>query len=413
MKRFAFISYLMVVAGMLNAQDSLPSGKSRRAIEFTFDGFVNSNAISNELVKAFYRGGNLDHDLRESVADRLKAMNRMGAGTKAGFKYSIKPENPKRPEFSFSFYDRQYFEVKFSEDLYNTAFFGNQMFAGETAFLGNFRMNLLRYQQFRLGWEREGDLFHGSWGVAGSLLSGEQNLFINAPVFDLYTEAGGDFIDMNVLMDVYQTDTIRKKMFAQNGFGFSGDLYYKMPYVNGKRYGEFQISVNDLGLISWDVNSHHYHVDTALHYQGVYINDLFGLDSSYFALDLEDEMDKYSTTERKRYHTNIPCTLDVHTRTFYGDNFIFEKGASWYLNSYAKLFYYTRFHFLLGARRKSGLTFLVGYGGYGKFRSGLEFKAELGRKCTIYLGNGFLISNLAERTATGMGLNAKLLWKFN
>ncbi len=232
------------------SQDSVPAvKKSEQSLEFIFDGYINSNAVSNNFIKSFYRGKFLDDDLKKEVSDALVFENRLGGDLKTGFTYNFHSlEGSGKPTFSFSYFDREHLSLSFSEDLFKTIFYGNKMFEGDTAKLWNFRANYLHYEQFRFGWKWNGDATHGSYGIAFSLLSGDQNLYLDGSSGGLYTAPGGSYLTLPLRMDVFQTDTAKRNYFSQNGMGFSTDLFYEMPFTFFKHASKITFAINDLGL---------------------------------------------------------------------------------------------------------------------------------------------------------------------
>lgn len=419
MRKIYFFFFCLLLPSAAFSQDSVSvQKKSQHSIEFIGEGFLNSNSITNDFMLAFYRGGFIDSILKEDATEKTLSSNRLGGASKLGFTYSVSRDLKSRPaerHFSFSFFDRQHLDIKFSDDLFNTIFYGNKMFVGETALLGNFSLNLLRYQQFRFGWDWKGDVNHGSYGVAFSLLSGEQNIFVKADKADLFSIENGTFsdydIDFSLAMDVHQTDTANKKFFAQNGMGLSADFYYELPYIVWKNPGKITFEVKDLGIIRWNSNSMHYSADSSYHYDGIDVNDLFNIDSNSTQLHIDSVIDKNTTFTRNQYTTNIPFTLDVHTKSFYGKQFAFEKGIICWFNTSAKPYYYAKLHFFVGRKKSIEIAYIAGYGGYGRFNSGLEAKIDFAKHYSLHVIDNYLFSGIAQ-TSYGMGLYIKLARKF-
>jgi len=403
--------FFSVGAGTSFAQDSSGHIKPVQSIELIADGYITSNTITNNFIRSLYAGDFIDNALKEGVSGKISSANRLGASSKLGIRYTFQSmEGENQPVFSFSFFDRTNIDLKFSEDLFNTVFYGNKMYAGTTASLGNFKLNFLRYQQLRFGWDWKGDFFHGSYGVAFSLLSGEQNTNVNALFADMYTAVDGTFIDLYLKMKMQQTDTAKASFFAQNGMGLSTDLYYELPYIAWKNPGKITFEVRDLGFIRWKNNSLHHSTDSVFHYEGVEVEDIFNLDSSSFAID--NVIDKNTSFERKRYTTNIPFTLDIHTKVNYGRHIAFEKGIVCLFNTTARPYYYAKFHFLFGKNRSVDLALLAGYGGYGGFNSGLDLKMDFAKHYSLHYVNNYLISGLVTDPSYGMGTYLKLARKF-
>ena len=387
--------------------------KNEQTVEFYGDVFLASNAITNDFILAFYKGKFIDNDLKDNVSERLLRSNRFGGASKIGLTYTYHSlqENSK-PVFSFSFFDRQNLDMKFSDDLFHAIFYGNKSFAGETAQLGNFQLNFLRYQQFRFGWRWNGDATHGSFGVAFSLLSGEQNTFIKANKADLYTSPDGQFIDFALAMQVQQSDTVHKNYFAQNGMGLSTDFFYEMPYIVWKKAGKIIFEVNDFGFIRWNSNSMTHSVDSSYHYEGVNVNDILNTNGGTLPkLNIDSVINKNTIFERKQYTTKLPFYFNIRTRTWYGKQFSLEKGISFLFNSSAKPYYFLKFHFST-RKQNAEFCYIVGYGGYGRFNAGLEARVDFAKHYSLHIADNYLFSSVSPQTAYGMGVYLKLVRRF-
>ncbi|MEK6615357.1 MAG: DUF5723 family protein [Bacteroidota bacterium] len=415
---FLAISHLPSAICHLHAQDSLSvQKKPEQTIEFLGEGFLNSNTITNDFILAFYKGQFINDVLKEGVTEKILLSNRLGGASKLGFTYSEHSlEGNKKPVFSFSFFDRQHLDMKFSDDLFNIIFYGNKKyFTNQSAYLGDFQLNLLRYQQFRFGWNFSGDATHGSYGFSFSLLSGEQNVFVKAPTATLFTSDdgtySGNYIDFAVAMQVHQTDTANKKIFAQNGMGLSADFFYELPYTVWKKPGTIIFEVKDAGLIRWNSNSMHYSADSSYHYDAIDVSDLFNLDSMASPLNIDSVIDKNTKFEKGQYTTNIPFTLDIHTKSFYGKQIAFEKGIIFWFNTSAKPYYYAKLHFIVGRKKYADIAYIIGYGGYGRFNAGLEAKIDFAKHYSLHVIDNYLFSGIAH-TSYGMGLYLKLVRRF-
>ena len=415
-KHIFFILLISISCCHVWAQDSLaPSPKKYiQTIEFSALGYLNSTTIHNDFVKAFYNGNFIDEDLKYTATRKMDGSNLIGGMTRVGFTYtSQSTAGINKPTLAFSFFDRTHLDMKFSDDLFNTIFYGNQMFKGQSAGLGDFYLNFLRYQQFRFGWSRSSDATHGGYGFAASLLSGEQNISVRMPRADLYTADDGTFLDLNIMTDVYQTDTSHRSYFAQNGMGLAADLFYEMPYTYFKKAGKIRIDIRDLGFIRWNANSMHHFVDSSYHYDGVEVNDLFNLDSTVSPLSIDNVLDKNTTYDRAKYTSYIPGSVDMHTKVYYGKQIAFEKGLTMRFNTHAKMYYYAKLHFLWKGRSAAlDAGYVIGYGGYGRFNSGLDLNLDIGKHYSFQFMNYYLFSDVTAQSTTGLGVFVKLVRKF-
>ena len=412
--------YTIAIAGCFGltqtafSQDTLPRAKNaEQTFELSALGYLNSNTINNDFVKSLYYGDIIDADMKQNAREKIAASNTFGGMSRVGFTYTYHSlSSANKPVFSFSLFDRSHLDMKFSDDLFNMLFYGNKMFAGETAQLGNFNLDFLRYQQFRFGWGWKGDATHGGYGFACSFLSGEQNITVKAPTADLFTASDGTYLNFDIAMDVDMTDTSRKEYFAQNGAGLSADLFYEMPYTFWNKPGRIRFDLKDLGFIQWNSNSMHYSADSSYHYEGIEVTDLFNLDSSASPLNIDEVIDENTSFKKQQYTTRIPGMLDIHTKFFYGKQIAFEKGITWRFNTSAKMYYYAKIHFLLGRSKSADIAYVIGYGGYGKFNSGIDLSADIGKFYSFQFMSYYLFSGVTAQSTTGMGAYIKLVRKF-
>ncbi|MBI4945980.1 MAG: hypothetical protein HY840_06225 [Bacteroidetes bacterium] len=410
---FLFLSSFSILHAIAQRDSAIVQKTNEQTLEFYGDAFLTSNAIKNDFIVTYYRGKFLDNELKKNSSEHLSRSNRLGGASKIGFTYSYHSlQGNNKAVFSFSFYDRQNLDVRFSDDLFRTVFYGNKSFVGETAHLGNCRFNFLHYQQFRFGWKWTGDARHGSYGFAFSLLSGEQNTFIKADKANLYTSPDGQFIDLALAMQVQQTDTAHKNYFAQNGMGLSTDFFYELPYIIWRKKGKITFEVNDFGFIRWNSNSTTHSVDSSYHYEGVNVNNI--LNTSTGAIpkwNTDSIINKNSLSESKQYTTNLPFYFNVRTRTWYGKQFSFEKGISFLFNSSAKPYYFLKLHFST-RKQKAEFAYTLGYGGYGKFNSGVEARVDFSKHYSLCIADNYLFSSVNPQMANGMGVYLKLVRRF-
>ena len=127
---------------------------------------------------------------------------------------------------------------------------------------------------------------------------------------------------------------------------------------------------------------------------------------------IDKALDNHTPHTKKQYATNIPCTFDIHTKVLYGNRFAFEKGFSWLFNASAKPYYYAKFHFLFGIKKSFDLGYIIGYGGYGGFNSGIDVKMDFAKHYSLHFIDNYLFSGLAGSSSKGMGIYFSLIRRF-
>lgn len=388
-----------------SAQDSIIAHDLSPNYQFdlTADYSINSTAITNKFIRTFSNGGYISNDIKDKVAQRLRSSNVLGGAAKLGFTYSVIPKKYNTPVFSFSLFDRGYYDLKFSKDLFRTIFDGNKHYEGQTAEIGHFQLNNLRYQQFQFGLKWRGDNLHGSYGFSFSVLNGERNMTVNIPTADLFTSVNGMYLDFNISLKAHQTDPTMQDFFTQSGMGLSTYFFYEMPYVSGSRYGKFKIEISDLGFIRWKANSFYYTADSTFHYDGIYLDDIFMSKGKRPSFQRDSIINRMIKTQRGSYTTGLPFTIHMQTQTWYGRKFSIEKGISFFVNSSARPYVYVKPTYST-TNNKISFAATLGYGGFGRLQLGIGTKVNFAKQFSLLVAGDYILS--------GYGVYVKLTKKF-
>ncbi|MGZ4060234.1 MAG: DUF5723 family protein, partial [Bacteroidia bacterium] len=272
--------------------DEFPdSAKTRIGLAGNFG--INSNAITAKFFETFYKGGYIDNDLKNSVLERVKNDNRIGADVNYGAYLGIKLDSichKKDISLFFSIRDREHFDARFSNDFYKVGFYGNASYAGKLADFNNFNLNFLRYQQLQVGLFSSKYDSAARWGIAVSVLKGEQYASILAKKAELFTSPDGQYIDFNTSMQVAQSDTAHKGIGAFNGIGASIDIYFEAPFKSRLGNSKLRVSVSDIGAIKYNNKSLYLNQDSLFHYSGISVNSIYDLQNSSFAHTSQDTL---------------------------------------------------------------------------------------------------------------------------
>lgn len=383
-------------------------------VEVRGEGYFNSDAITNQFFKTLWTGGFIDDPMKERVLKRGGYISRWGADLSTGVNWSYNPDTlwgKTGLGMHAEINDRFHANGIFSEDLFRVAFYGNAGFAGALADLGNFRVNVLRYQQFQFGLDWDADSSRRAHGFSLSFLKGERHYQLDVKRGDLFTAADGTFIELDTKLQSFQSDTSKKGLLAFNGAGVSADMYWEFPYITWFHGGVLAISVYDLGFIAWNSRSMNHQLDTFLHFDGVEVNNLFDLQEGTFPQTDPDSLWNNNMHYRTGgYITWLPAILSITATTYYGKKFIVEKGINYRFNANARPFYFGSFSWNICPRFMSGIN--VSYGGYGRFNAGLEMELRLARRYKINL-HSFYISGLAASAKfAGIGGNVALSARF-
>lgn len=374
---------------------------------------ANGTGIDLDFASKLYNGKFIDKPLKDRVSNRITAENRMGADLSYGIYHIWKPDSFFNSRSDVSMFinmkNNEHYDMRFSRDLFNLAFYGNRPFAGDTAVLGGFSANLLRYQELQFGVLWSGLDSLARVGIALSVLNAEQMFSVNASRADLFTAEDGQYIDFNTTLAAYRSDTANKSYAAHNGFGFSADFFFEAPY-KGKRKAKIMISASDVGLLFWNDNSYWYAADSAYHYEGKEVENIFGAgDSTLGDISPQKLFNSVTTRRQQSYAASIPATIHLR-HTIYFKRFELAKGFKYMFNANYKGFWYAQATFNLPGALNAGV--IGGFGGYGKFSFGAHVSKTVSRKLFIAAGADHLEGFIAPKKFAGHGIYLAMRYKF-
>ena len=375
---------------------------------------LNSNALTNEFTSKFYTGGYINNDLKDEVLNRVRNTNRVGADVNYGIYVAFMPDSlfhKKNISVFFSVRDREHFDARFSKDFYSVGFYGNAQYAGKTANLSDFNLNLLHYQQIQIGLFSSKIDNGGRVGIAASFLKGQQYTSILAKKAELFTSEDGQYIDFNTSLQVAQSDTSHKGMGAFNGYGGSFDVYLEAPVKNRFWNSTIRVSVSDIGTMHFNKQSMYLSQDSLFHYQGFTVKSIYDLQSSTFAKTSQDSITKTIAPFKKQsFSVTLPATLNLNFETEFSKHFHLTEGIRYVFNANYKLLSYVKGNFYIN--KKVMLSATVGYGGYGNFNYGLSVFAKLGKGFMIYAGSNNIEGFILPKKTTGQGAYISLAKNF-
>lgn len=233
--------------------------------------YINSNALTNSFTKSYlYTKSYIDDDLKQQQVDRLKKSNVIGIDIKAGLygQYQLKKI---RVEAGLAY--RDFYSSQFSSDAFNLIFYGNSMYAGQSASLDPMSVYNVNYQTFYLGVKKTvGKKQNIQLGARLGFVRGGRLQKVHSENLSLYTASNGSYLTLNGKFDVaYTEDSVYSVMPPMNGGGLTSDYFFS---VKGNR-SEFAVELLDVGYVRWnDVTT--YTGDGAYTYDGFEIDNIIG-----------------------------------------------------------------------------------------------------------------------------------------
>jgi len=225
---------------------------------------------------------------------------------------------------------------------------------------------------------------------------------MSLPIFDAH---------LDLAMNMRQSDTAKTGWSAFNGFGFSCDLFYEIPYVTWYNGGVLRLDIIDLGFIRWNNKSLYLHQDSLYSFDGVEINSIKDLKNQTIPSSNADSVINNNVSfSTEPYTTFLPTVFNVSTTTYYGKKFIFEKGISYRFNANCRPYYYGNFSWFIEPTVM--VSAIVAYGGYGNFNAGAELEARIFKNYTFHIDSYYLLGYLLPKKFTGQGITLGLSGRF-
>jgi hypothetical protein len=273
------ITLLALVGFQLKAQNDT---SHQVVIESYID--VSSSSIRSDFLNTFYKGEFITNELKNNTRANLSNNNRFGADISLKSTWFGKDTiyNNWKPNIAISY--RQFAASSFSEDLFNTVFYGNSLFANNKATFDGLNMNYMAYQSIDFGLYRL--IKNKKIGFSLGIVKGSQFINLDSPQASLFTSTNASQLDFVVSGSMKTSDTSKTNLSAWNGTGLKANLFYEKTLKTGDQFGA---SLSDLGFIAFNQQSLSYTLDSTYTFSGVEINNL--LSPSDSMLNLTTDVD--------------------------------------------------------------------------------------------------------------------------
>lgn len=277
--------------------------------------YNHSRAVPVSFSKNILQQKFINDDLKSLAGKRLKKMNYYEYSYNASlswYHYWGDSSFFRKCVTGISLSERSVTELQFTRDAFNTVFYGNAMYAGDSAFFTGTGLLNIRFRQLKFSWLKKFGSADSSWtlSLSASLLQGINANHLITGTSSLFTEQNGEYLDLDSRFLYSQSDTSANPLLAFNGTGASADLVLSFPM--GKK-GNFKFIINDAGFIQWNNKSLHYLQDTSIHFEGVEINNLFSFkDTSFLSMDKDSVLRLMGVKSGNRpFTTHLPMRIGM------------------------------------------------------------------------------------------------------
>ncbi|MBU0763885.1 MAG: hypothetical protein KJ607_03515 [Bacteroidetes bacterium] len=376
---------------------------------------LGANTINNKFLSSVYRGDYIDNSLKDS--NPVAGNNYLGSQQNIALSFSCLPDSIfglTNTGFRAGVYDHTYVNAQFSEDLYDLAFYGNSMFAGDTANFSGLSCSYLRYQELQLGIFGQVVNSSGKTTFYGgiSLLKGQKFDYIYITNGKLYTEETGACLDLVLAGGYFTSDTAKNDITAFNGIG--GCLNFGVAYDNTVSDFGMNASLTHLGTLRWNENTSIIRLDTSLHYEGIVLNDLAEFDSVEGKGFVQDTLEQAieAMTDNKRFVGTLPQRISLaFSKRFFDRKLTGTLGVVALFNSNCRMpVFYMETKWLFYRDNMAFLQF--SYGGYSNFQVGIGIKAEFFKKLEVFAGTHNILGVIIPARSYGQSIFAGLNFRF-
>ncbi|MEI8203097.1 MAG: DUF5723 family protein [Bacteroidota bacterium] len=365
---------------------------------------VNSNGLTNEFINAYYQGDFISQDIKNRSLKRMNSINSLGYMLQTELEWNHVLKNQDNPTHLFiKIAQHTIDEMRYTDDLFRLVFYGNNDFIEKTAKFTRSGFQSLNYMQIKAGLtynfpDKSG--FH-TLKVAMGLNLGQNHMKVDVNNGEFYTQTGGQHVYVGLNANIQQTDTANSSFFKFNGWGPNLDLAYQYTFKHQNSIG---ISIENLGYIEWNNQSFDHSIDTAIHFRGVEINDIFNIPKDIFKNELDSLKNEIVFSSNKsQYITYTPINLKLfYIQPLFKNKFLLTVEGGYTVFSYQKP--YIGIQALWHISPLFFLTPMIQYGGYGDMNIGASAGFSQWKGFSLLIYSQFLNGLISPSSTGGEGI---------
>jgi hypothetical protein len=401
---FMLYNYTSETLNNLFNEQARPDAHNRLTVNFDYSG--NSNTVPAAFMYNILFNNDINDKLKDRVDKRLKGKLIFEDNMRTGFNYEHYISKW-GGSFFVSYNQRQMRVISGTQQTFETAFYGNARFEGDTADLSNLRFQNYIYNQYTAGFKKKVDYgnYQMDFGLGLSFLQVINNQDIRTNHTTLYTAPDGEYVDINYDLSFNSALQGAPSFFALNGLGGSGDFH--LGFMNHDKW-KVTFDLTDLGIMTFRKNPVNYSGANNVHFTGIVIPDLLHFSSQTFdTLNLDSAVRSYLPTKSNNsYSLFIPFTANIaFSKPLLHDHLVLTLGLqyhnvpNYYPYAYVKVNYFLPKSMVVSAS--------LGAGGYSLCNVGFEF-AKRWKYFDFAVGSANLLGLILPNYYTGTGLYLRL-----
>jgi hypothetical protein len=366
----------------------------------------NSKAIAASLGYGLIFKNDIPRSLVDRIDNRIKDVVKFEDQLKTGATFSAYLRKWDGTIFG-SYHHRQMRYLIAPKEAFQTVFYGNARFGGDSADFSNLQFYNYIYNQYSAGIKRRLDYgkYQMELGVSLSFTQMINHQEIRTKNASIYTAEDGDTIRINYDLTFNSANEGATNFGDLNGIGGSGDFH--LAFMNKNKW-RLSVDVSDMGYVYFRKNPVNYSAAKTVEFTGFIIPDLLSFSSETFdTLNIDSTVKSYLPTKTaNEYSLFMPFSVSfVFSKPLLHDKLVLSAGLQYrYIPNY-KVYGYLKANYFI----KPDMVFSVsaGAGGYSLFNLGVEFSKSW-KYFDFALGTGNLIGLVAPSHYTGTGLYLRI-----
>lgn len=269
-------------------------------LEWKSNFLFESNGLNKKFLDNMLYGGYITNEMKSEWIASGDKNNIINSEIYNGINYIY---NFKKHSIHFEFTDINRLNANFTDDLLRLALEGNFNYQNQNLSFDNTIVRVDRYQQYKITYATTIKNIMLSTGI--SYLGGNYHLSYIMDTGNLYTAELGSLLELDYNMNAFITDTSKISAFTNNGNGLAIDLRSDFKIQDFK----VQLSISDLGFISWKPSSIGLSTDSTFTFQGVEIDNIFNFNDSI--LESNNITEDIINTRNTAFKSYIPATIQM------------------------------------------------------------------------------------------------------
>lgn len=382
----------------------VPMGDNRFAISTYGDLYLASNCFSASFLQNFFGSGFITTEMKDFAASKLNAENTIGVDVNAGvwFQMALK-KNPTLNFLAGIDYNLEE-SSRFTPDLFHLVFYGNYDYQNYSADLSGSGFSLTNVMEYKVGLMKRFNAGYNDYtlGATVGLAEGLSGFDMKMPTGTLFTAFDGRYIDVDYDIRVLSSGGGAPQLGSFAGSGISADIFWK-GYFKGPEI-TIQAMVNDLGAIWWNNDPVKFSGDTAVHFEGIEIDNVFSASDDAIGGDADSLFSILGLTEetQESFSQALPTRINLSATKLLNIDLYLTIGGQYILNTPYKPLVFLQLAKALNAQ-KMAVAINAHAGGYGTFNAGLELSKSFGNMVHLRAGTNSLLGIVLPDTFTGLG----------